>query len=133
MAPDIQRAPVTFDRIRARGTAIVVDDDEVSRLATRQRLRSLGFVAVGACDSAHAIRIRECGVLIDLIVIVSMSAIGGAECYRRLQVRALGVPMVLLLRDPTSCIADLEPGLVTVLTERDLADALDRIVAPATR
>lgn len=144
---DLPLAPPT-ERSRARvadgeemrefeGLVLVVDDEELLRNSTAERLRQLGFRVETAGDGLEALRkFDECpGQFVLALLDVVMPRMGGVECSQVLLQRRPDLPIVLSSGFPRDqLVGSDQVGRIKFLKKpygqrslaRVIAEALDR-------
>ena len=84
-------------RTRARGTALVVEDEPQVRAIASRILRGLGFEVIEAADPAQALALSRTVTSLSVVLTdVVMPNGGGAEVARRIRGLFPGVPLVFM-------------------------------------
>lgn len=92
-------SPVTEapKRQPVRGTALLVDDEELVRATTSYMLADLGYLVIEATSGEEALQMLEAGHRVDLVVTDHlMPGISGTELARAVHALAPGVPVLLV-------------------------------------
>jgi CheY-like chemotaxis protein/two-component sensor histidine kinase len=120
-APD--RAPARS----SRGTALLVDDEELVRMSTADMLSELGYVVIEAQSGEEALRLVEEGAVPDLVVTDHlMPGMSGVDLVNALRAGRPRLPVLIV-----SGYAELEgispdlPRLSKPFRNADLAAVLD--------
>ncbi|WP_152622950.1 ATP-binding protein, partial [Pseudomonas fluorescens] len=86
-----------LDRQSVRGTALLVDDEELVRATTSYMLADLGYHVIEAASGEEALQLLEAGQQFDLIVTDHlMPGISGTELARAVRVSRPGTPILLV-------------------------------------
>ena len=97
---------------------LVVDDDDMVRLAIQRMLEHLGYGAIAAASGEEALEIYErSGAEIAAIILdVTMPGLGGIETFRRLQAMDSEVRVIVTSGDPLNpAIRELEVEEISYL------------------
>ena len=110
-APEASEAvPEASAESAARGTALLVDDEELVRLSTSDMLNDLGYAVIEAACAEEAIRLVQRGERFDLLVTDHlMPGMTGTELAREIQAVRPGMPVLLVSGYAES--EGIEPGL----------------------
>jgi len=80
-----------------RGTALLVDDEELVRMSTADMLGDLGYTVVEASSAEEALRLLDGGAPFDLLVTDHlMPGLSGTELAREVRTVKPGVPVLLV-------------------------------------
>jgi PAS domain S-box-containing protein len=116
--------------VHHRGTALLVDDEELVRMSTADMLLDLGYTVVEATSAKEAVRVLERGQSIDVVVTDHlMPGMTGTELARHVQVTRPQLPVLLV-----SGYAELEgvdaerPRLTKPFRKDELAATLSTLV-----
>ena len=116
--------------VRHRGTALLVDDEELVRMSTADMLVDLGYAVVEAASAEEAVRVLERGQSIDVLVTDHlMPGMTGTELARHVQATRPQLPVLLV-----SGYAELEgvdaerPRLTKPFRKDELAATLSTLV-----
>ena len=116
--------------VRHRGTALLVDDEELVRMSTADMLVDLGYAVVEAASAEEAVRVLERGQSIDVLVTDHlMPGMTGTELARHVQATRPQLPILLV-----SGYAELEgvdaerPRLTKPFRKDELAATLSTLV-----
>jgi len=129
-AADEPRAP-----LRALGralTVLLIDDEEIVRIATAEMIRDLGHEVIEASGGAEALGKLAAGLRIDAVITdYKMPRMNGAQLARRLQTLRPNVP-ILLITGYTGTTDDILglPRLAKPFGQGDMAAALAALVEP---
>ncbi|CAA9549510.1 MAG: Histidine kinase/response regulator hybrid protein [uncultured Sphingosinicella sp.] len=125
-----EEAPIAPDVPIGRGTALLVDDEELVRMSTADMLNDLGFDVVEAGSAEDAMRLLKAGRKPDLLVTDHlMPGMSGAELAQ--EARALHPALPILV---VSGYADVEgiapdlPRLTKPFRNADLAASLSALL-----
>jgi PAS domain S-box-containing protein len=92
--------PVTADAapdMKAAGTALLVDDEEVVRMSTADMLAELGYKVVEAGSAEEALRLINRGVHFDLLITDHlMAGMTGVDLARAMQERRPETPVLIV-------------------------------------
>jgi CheY-like chemotaxis protein len=92
--------PVTADAapdMKAAGTALLVDDEEVVRMSTADMLAELGYQVVEAGSAEEALRLINRGVHFDLLITDHlMAGMTGVDLARAIQERRPETPVLIV-------------------------------------
>jgi signal transduction histidine kinase/ActR/RegA family two-component response regulator len=130
MATDAPRVP-----LRALGralTVLLIDDEEIVRIATAEMIRDLGHEVIEANGGAEALGKLAAGLRIDAVITdYKMPRMNGAQLARRLQTLRPNVP-ILLITGYTGTTDDILglPRLAKPFGQGDMAAALAALVEP---
>jgi CheY-like chemotaxis protein len=103
-APDRRSAP------QARGTALLVDDEDLVRMSTADMLLELGYEVVEAQSAEQALRLVSGGLHPDLVVTDHlMPGISGVDLARDLRGRWPDLPVLIV--SGYAEVEGLAPGL----------------------
>ncbi len=81
----------------ARGTALLVDDEELVRMSTADMLGDLGYQVVEAGSAEHALRLIAEGVAPDILVTDHlMPGMSGEELARSMRAGRPGLPVLIV-------------------------------------
>jgi PAS domain S-box-containing protein len=113
-----------------RGTALLVEDDDLVRLSTADMLEELGYVVTEASSGEEALRVLQGGERINLLVTDHlMPGISGTELAHEVRAISPGLPVLLV-----SGYAEVEgvdpelPRLIKPFRRDELASSIGRIV-----
>ena len=129
-ATDAPRVP-----LRALGralTVLLIDDEEIVRIATAEMIRDLGHEVIEASGGAEALGKLAAGLRIDAVITdYKMPRMNGAQLARRLQTLRPNVP-ILLITGYTGTTDDILglPRLAKPFGQGDMAAALAALVEP---
>jgi CheY-like chemotaxis protein len=124
--PNEPTAPQDAGPTRDRGTALLVDDEELVRQSTADMLTELGYQVVEAASAEEALRIVRNGARIDLILTDHlMPGMTGVDLARTLVERRPDLPVVLIsgYADVDGVAPDM-PRLTKPFRKHELAAAL---------
>ena len=94
---DDEATRVANPAYHARGTALLVDDEDLVRMSTADMLTDLGYEVVEANSAEDALRLIQDGIQPDLLVTDHlMSGISGAELARHLKARRPALPVLIV-------------------------------------
>ncbi|RYY63735.1 MAG: response regulator, partial [Comamonadaceae bacterium] len=122
-APALDRA--------ARGTALLVDDEELVRMSTAAMLGELGYAVVEAASAEEALRLVTRGDGIDLLVTDHlMPGMSGVELIRAVRGARPAMPVLLVsgYAEVEGVAADI-PRLAKPFRQDELASSLEAINA----
>ncbi len=129
-----ESAPAASEKPIGRGTALLVDDEELVRMSTADMLIDLGFEVVEAGSAEEALRLLRTGPLPKLLITGHlMPGMSGADLAR--EARALHSAMPILV---VSGYADVEgiapdlPRLTKPFRNADLAASLSALLPETT-
>jgi CheY-like chemotaxis protein len=89
--------PDAASAVKRKGTALLVDDEEVVRLSTADMLTELGYEVVEATSAEQALRCLEGGLKPDLVVTDHlMPGMNGTELARVIRSRQPDTPVLLV-------------------------------------
>jgi len=115
-----------------RATILLVDDEELVRVATADMLSDLGYQVVQATSGADALRILRAGDVPDVLVTdYLMPGMNGVELVEAAQTLAPGVPVLLIsgysnIAGPGTAI----PRLAKPFRQADLAEQIADLLTP---
>jgi PAS domain S-box-containing protein len=124
--------PTTPHATAARGTALLVDDEELVRMSTADMLSDLGYGVVEAASAEEALRLIEAGTAPDLLVTDHlMPGMNGEELARRLRAERPELPALIVsgYAEAEGIAPDL-PRLTKPFRNAELAERL-ALVHPA--
>lgn len=121
---------VVSPRLKGHGTVLVVDDDQIVRMALTSAIRKLGYEVFEAASGARAVELfrqhgsKIAGVVLDLV----MPGLSGKDTYLALRVLAPGVRVLLMsgytINEEVEAI--LELGVRSFLSKPYSMEALAR-------
>lgn len=120
---DISECPIARS---GRGTALLVDDEELVRMSTADMLIDLGYEVVEAASAEEALSLVEGGMTPDVLVTDHlMPGMTGEELARRLRVKNRSLPILIVsgYAETGGIAADL-PRLTKPFRNAELADLL---------
>lgn len=129
---DEPAAPVVADDGRARGIALVIDDEDLVRMSTANMLADLHYTVVEAASAEEALRLIAAGLEPDLLVTDHlMPGMSGAQLARELRVTRpdLRVLIVSGYAEESGIDADL-PRLTKPFRNAELAASIAGVAAP---
>ena len=133
IAPAERRAAVDLVRtIRHQLSVLLIDDEELVRMATAEMIRDLGHSVVEASGGAEALARLDSGLSVDLVVTdYKMPGIDGGELSRRIRKTHPHIPVLLITgyAGPTDDIMNL-PRLAKPFGQAEIAAALEELFAP---
>lgn len=112
-----------------RGTALLVDDEEIVRLSTADMLLDLGDRVVDAASAEEALGIIGTGARLDLVVTDHlMPGMTGTDLARAVRARRPGLPVLVILSysEGDGVAPDL-PRLTKPFRKDELAASLARL------
>jgi CheY-like chemotaxis protein len=115
----------------ARGTVLLVDDEELVRISTADMLLELGFTVSEASSAEEALRIIEADAPIDVLITDHlMPGMTGVDLAYALRKRQPDVPVLIVsgFAEMQGIAPDL-PRLAKPFRQADLADMLARLRA----
>ena len=122
--------PAVTTRVKGHGTILVVDDDQIVRMALISAIRKLGYEVLEASSGSQAIEVfrqhgsRISGVVLDLV----MPGLSGRDTYLALRALAPGVRVLLMsgysMNEEVEAI--LELGVRSFLSKPYSMEALAR-------
>lgn len=113
----------------ARGTALLVDDEELVRMSTADMLNDLGYDVVEAKSAEEALQLIEAGVAPAILVTDHlMPGMNGEELARSLRTRMPDLPVLIVsgYAEAEGIAPDL-PRLTKPFRNAELADRLETI------
>ncbi|USI72876.1 GAF domain-containing protein [Sphingomonas morindae] len=122
--------PSTSLSMIARGTALLVDDEELVRASTADMLHDLGYTVIEAACGEEAVQILEAGVRPDLVVTDHlMPGISGTDLGRLIHASRPGTPVLLVsgYAERKGLGPEL-PRLIKPFRKDELAASLARLV-----
>lgn len=121
------RMPTVAPRLlAARGTALLVDDEDLVRMSTADMLSDLGYAVVEAASAEEALRLVDAGMTPDILVTDHlMPGICGDELARTLRARQPKLPILIVsgYAEGQGIAADL-PRLAKPFRNAELAERL---------
>ncbi|MEH3045590.1 GAF domain-containing hybrid sensor histidine kinase/response regulator [Sphingomonas adhaesiva] len=118
----------------ARGTVLLVEDEELVRMSTADMLIDLGYAVAEACSGQEAIELVRAGLRPDLLVTDHlMPGITGAQLARTLRDDLPGLPTLIVsgYAEADGIAPDL-PRLTKPFRNTELAASLSALVASST-
>lgn len=118
-----------------KGTALLVDDEELVRMSTADMLTDLGYKVVEAASAEEALELVDEGLAPDLLVTDHlMPGMSGGELARNLQARRQDLPILIVsgYAEAEGISPDL-PRLTKPFRNADLATSLSILSLAATR
>jgi PAS domain S-box-containing protein len=115
---------------RGRGTALLVDDEELVRMSTADMLIELGFNVVEAGSAEDACRVVNAGTSPDLLVTDHlMPGMSGADLAHELRVRRPDLPVLIVsgYAEADGLAPDL-PRLTKPFRNSELAAKVDEVL-----
>jgi signal transduction histidine kinase/ActR/RegA family two-component response regulator len=132
IAPAERRAAVDLVRtIRHQLSVLLIDDEELVRMATAEMIRDLGHLVVEASGAAEALARLDSGLSVDLVVTdYKMPGIDGGELSRRIRKTHPQIPVLLITgyAGPSDDIINL-PRLAKPFGQAEIAAALEDLFA----
>ena len=113
----------------ARGTALLVDDEELVRMSTADMLNDLGYDVVEAKSAEEALHLIEAGIAPTILVTDHlMPGMNGEELARSLRTRMPDLPVLIVsgYAEAEGIAPDL-PRLTKPFRNAELADRLETI------
>jgi PAS domain S-box-containing protein len=96
-AEDAERTPAATRRPADRGTALLVDDEDLVRMSTADMLMDLGYSVVEASSAEEALRLVGDGLRPDVLVTDHlMPGMTGVELARNLRARRPELPVLIV-------------------------------------
>ncbi|MDH6634868.1 UNVERIFIED_ORG: CheY-like chemotaxis protein [Methylobacterium sp. SuP10 SLI 274] len=93
----VRPAAGTSELPATRGTALLVDDEEVVRISTADMLTDLGYAVVEATSAEEALRLVNTGEHFDLLVTDHlMPGMSGTDLARAIRTAKPGMPVLLV-------------------------------------
>jgi len=126
-----QAAMETVGAIGRALSVLLIDDEELVRVATAEMIRDLGHSVVEASGGAEALARLDHGLAVDLVVTdYKMPGIDGGELSRRIRERHPEIPVLLITgyAGPTDDIVDL-PRLAKPFGQAEIALAMKNLFA----
>jgi signal transduction histidine kinase len=126
-----QAAMETVGAIGRALSVLLIDDEELVRVATAEMIRDLGHSVVEASGGAEALARLNHGLAVDLVVTdYKMPGIDGGELSRRIRERHPEIPVLLITgyAGPTDDIVDL-PRLAKPFGQAEIALAMKNLFA----
>ena len=123
-------ASIAPQRPIGRGTALLVDDEELVRMSTAEMLIDLGFQVVEAGSAEEALRILQAGGAPDLLVTDHlMPGMSGAELARKAREHSPALPILVIsgYAEVDGIAPDL-PRLTKPFRNADLAASLSGLL-----
>jgi CheY-like chemotaxis protein len=116
---------------KARGTALLVDDEDLVRMSTADMLMDLGYEVVEAASAEEALRLVGGGLAPDLLVTDHlMPGMTGAELAAELRARQADLPVLIVSGyAEAEAIAPGLPRLTKPFRNAELAASLAAMVA----
>ena len=117
--------------LTTRGTALLVDDEELVRMSTADMLSDLGYAVVEATSAEAALNLVDKGEHFDLLVTDHlMPGISGTELARTMRTARPGMPVLLVsgYAEREGLDPDL-PRLTKPFRKDELASSLARLTA----
>jgi PAS domain S-box-containing protein len=114
----------------SRGTALLVDDEELVRMSTADMLTDLGYYVIEAASAEQAMRLFQAGEQFDLLVTDHlMPGMSGADLARAVRTANPGLPILLVsgYAENEGIAADL-PRLTKPFRKDELAASLAELV-----
>ncbi len=98
VSPDVDgEAPMIALASDTKGTALLVDDEELVRMSTADMLMDLGYEVVEADSAEEALRLVDNGLMPDLVVTDHlMPGMSGGELARTLRTRQSDLPVLIV-------------------------------------
>lgn len=98
VAPSATRQDMTPPQARdARGTVLLVDDEELVRMSTAEMLSDLGYAVIEAASGDDALRLMNEGARFDLLVTDHlMPGLSGTDLAREVREARPGLPVLLV-------------------------------------
>ena len=114
---------------RGRGTALLVDDEELVRMSTADMLSHLGYEVVEAASAEDALRMVEGGTRPDVLVTDHlMPGMSGEELARELRTHRPALPVLIVSGyAETEGVAKDLPRLTKPFRNAELADCLAKV------
>jgi PAS domain S-box-containing protein len=135
-APELRpAAPEPADLEGRRGTALLVDDEELVRISTADMLADLGYGVVEAASAEEAMRLIEQGKRFDVLVTDHlMPGMSGADLARTVRDVQPDVPVLLVsgYAESEGIAPDL-PRLTKPFRKDELASSLAQLSTPDGR
>jgi signal transduction histidine kinase len=95
--PEAPAAAHDVEPVRGRGTALVVDDEELVRLITADMLQDLGYDVVEAASAEEALRMIAKGARVDLVVTDHlMPGMSGTDMARTMRAARPHLPVLIV-------------------------------------
>jgi CheY-like chemotaxis protein len=126
-----QTAIETIGTIGRELSVLLIDDEELVRMATAEMIRDLGHSVVEASGAAEALARLDQGLPVDVVVTdYKMPGIDGGELSRRIRQTHPEIPVLLITgyAGPTDEIVDL-PRLAKPFGQAEIAGALKNLFA----
>jgi CheY-like chemotaxis protein len=117
--------------IQARGSVLLVDDEELVRMSTADMLSDLGYSVTEANSAEDALRILDAGASFDLLVTDHlMPGMTGTELAQAIRSQRTGMPVLLVsgYAEREGIEADL-PRLTKPFRKDELAVSLAQLNA----
>jgi PAS domain S-box-containing protein len=117
---------------KARGTALLVEDEELVRLSTADMLSHLGYDVAEASSAEEALRLVAGGLSPDLLVTDHlMPGMSGAQLARELNLTCPGLPVLIVsgYAEAEGVAPDL-PRLTKPFRHDELAASLSALASP---
>jgi len=140
VAPPSQRGPAPVDLDPARGTLLVIDDENLIRTTVCVMLEDAGFRVLSAEDGLAGLEMfeRHADVIDAVLLDLTMPRLDGWQCLRRLRAIRADVPVVLMsgYAARASIPADVSPPpaiLQKPFEPEDLLELAARSVANSPR
>jgi len=128
--PDATHAPTEPSASpHARGTALLVDDEELVRLSTADMLHDLGYDVIEAASAEEALQLLERGESFDLLVTDHlMPGMNGTDLAGAVRNARPGLPVLLVsgYAESDGLVADL-PRLTKPFRKDELASSLAQL------
>ncbi len=132
LAPETQQAKAEpAEAPGTRGTALLVDDEELVRMSTADMLGELGYAVIEAASGEEAMRLVERGERFDLLVTDHlMPGISGTDLARAVRSGRPGVPVLLVsgYAESDGVAADL-PRLTKPFRKDELATSIAQLTS----
>ena len=127
---DMQEAPEPETQ-RGRGKVLLVDDEELVRMATADMLTDLGFEVTEASSAEEALQLVDRGQFLDLLVTDHlMPGMTGVDLARTLRARTIGLPVLIVsgYAEAEGIATDL-PSLTKPFRAAELAERVAGLLA----
>lgn len=132
MAPEAVQAAGPAEASGARGTALLVDDEELVRMSTADMLGEIGYAVIEAASGEEAMRLIELGARFDLLVTDHlMPGITGTDLVRSVRGDRPSMPVLLVsgYAENEGVSADL-PRLIKPFRKDELTASLAKLAIP---